>query len=221
MNYLQNRKIKRKKIEKIVLVVIILLFLIYFGSNIFSGLSFVSHAVFKPVLVLGNSIGEKFGNIGAYFKSKKNLYLENESLRERLNENTATLSNYNSLLGENVGMKEILGMGGEERDLVLASILSKPPKSLYDTLVIDAGEKNGVLVGDLVFAEGDVPLGRIESVNSGSSKVILFSSPKYLNIAILDFLFFPKNSQELLISNLFVAYLVFFVLQEILWRRML
>jgi len=58
----------------------------------------------------------------------------------------------------------------------LATILSKPSVSFFDTLIVDVGEKNGVLAGDLVLAYGDIPIGRVSEVYRNTSKITLFSS---------------------------------------------
>ena len=60
--------------------------------------------------------------------------------------------------------------------MVLAAILAKPNQSIYDTLIIDAGTKQGIKAGEVVFALGNLPIGRIGEVYQNSSKVILFSN---------------------------------------------
>lgn len=177
MNYLLDRKTKRKKIIYIIVGVIICPILFYFLFGIFNGLSLVTHTVFRPVLFVGNAISEKLAGFSSYFFSKKSLYMENEDLKSKLNEAQASLANYNSLLTENTNLKEILGRKGENSALVLSAILSKPNQSSYDTLVIDAGTVFGIEAGDMVFAIGNLPIGRISDAYTNSSKVILFSAP--------------------------------------------
>ena len=133
--------------------------------------------IFRPVLILGNNIGEKFSNISSFFYSKNILLENNINLRLDLNEKETMLSNYNSILAENIQMKEILGRKIEKTNMVISTILSKPNHSLYDTLIIDTGAKNGISEGKRVFAFGNIPIGRIAEVYSDSSKVILFSNP--------------------------------------------
>ena len=89
----------------------------------------------------------------------------------------AMMTNYNSLLAENASLKEILGRKDEKASMVLSAILSKPNQSPYDTLVIDAGAEEGLQIGEIVFALGNVPIGRISDIYPHSSKVILFSNP--------------------------------------------
>ncbi|MCX6752283.1 MAG: rod shape-determining protein MreC [Candidatus Nomurabacteria bacterium] len=185
MSYLLDKKIKQKKVLKIALGVVVLLILLYFRSGIFNGFSIVGHVVFRPVLILGNSVGEKIKSAGSYFAFKNSLSSENENLKSELEKDKATMANYDSVLAENVSLKEIFGRtnlgaelprGSSAPKFVLSAILAKPNQSPYDTLVIDAGASLGIKKGDTVFALGNVPIGRVDLVYPNSSKVILFSN---------------------------------------------
>ena len=185
MNYLLDRKNKRNKILKVIFSILIFSILIYFRSGIFDKLSVFSHFVFRPVFILGNNIGNKFSNLDAYFIFKRSLLNENEKLKSEINSMSARVLNYDSLLDENNKLKEILGRKDEKSILVLAGILSKPDQNPYDVLVIDAGEDKGIAVGDTVFALGNIPIGRVNTVYSNTAKVVLFSSPgEKTNVAI-------------------------------------
>ena len=182
MSYLLDKKIKRNKYFKYIIFVIVLFILIYFKNGIFRGLSYVSSVVFHPVLTLGNNIGGTFSGTSAYFYSKNSLLRENENLKLQLSEQEARMANYNSVLDENLKMKEILGRLSAQAgkitavNMVLAGILAKPNQSPYDTLVIDVGAKDGILLGQKVFALGNIPIGRVAEVDASSAKVILYSN---------------------------------------------
>lgn len=178
MSYLLDKKNKRKKIKQIAILVIVLLFLFYFRNGILNGLSSAVHFIFRPVFVVGKNIGNKFENIGVYFESKKLLNIENENLKLEKNLNEAKISNYNTVLDENNKLKEILGRISGNKKMIVASILSRPNRSFYDTFIIDAGEQEGVVLNQNVFAYGNVPIGKIVEVYGNSSKVLLFSSSK-------------------------------------------
>ena len=177
MSYLLDKKTKRNNFLKIGLGVFILLILIYFRTSIFNGLSYVTNSIFRSVLIFGNNAGEKFSNAGSFVYSKSSLLKENEDLKLQVNELSNKILNYNSVVAENVTLKEILGRKDDTPIMTLSSILSKPNQSLYDTLIIDAGENQGVLVEQKVFAKGNIPIGRIDAVYPKSSKVILYSNP--------------------------------------------
>src|SRR3989304_1524613 len=70
-----------------------------------------------------------------------------------------------ALIEENETLKK------EIRDISL-----KPPKSLYDTLVVDAGSREGIQVGEKVLYGDNIMIGEIAEVFEKTSKVRLFSS---------------------------------------------
>ena len=177
MSYLLDKKQKIKKFKRVGIALAILLVLFYFRVGVLGGLSTATHFIFKPVLVVGNSIVNTFGGFGAYFSSKKSLTLENENLKAQILASEADRANYTAVVDENNQMKEILGRKAEKIDLILSSILSKPNRSPYDTLVIDIGVKDGAYVGQKVFALGNIPIGKISEIYESTSKVVLFSSP--------------------------------------------
>ncbi len=180
MNYLLDKNAKRKKFFHIAALLFFCLTLFYFRSDIFHGLSYASHAVFRPILILGNNFGDKSRNVRAYFSSKNYLFRENENLKAQINEGQATIANYNSVLNENISLKEILGRKDVKAgmsDMILAVILGRSNQNLYDTLIIDVGIKQGIKIGDIVFALGNIPIGRVSLVYNNSSKIILFSNP--------------------------------------------
>lgn len=176
MSYLLDRKLKRKKLGKIALGLLGLFLFFYFRVGIFGFFSSVSSFVFRPVLNSGNMAGQKASAISAFFRSKDSFMAENESLKKDLEATSLRLANYNSILDENMKLREILGRKKEGSNMILGAILSKPNRSPYDTLLIDVGERHGIKVGDLVLASGAIPVGRIAEVFSKSSKVVLFST---------------------------------------------
>jgi cell shape-determining protein MreC len=176
MSYLLDKKIKNKKILKVIFLVFVCFILFYFRLNIFSGFAMLSHTVFRPVLIVGDNLGEKLKSLGAYFLSKNSLYLQNQKLQSEVIFDDARMSNYDSVVADNISIKEILGRKDPKTPMILSAILSKPNQSPYDTLIIDTGAKEGIKTGDTVFALGNIPIGRIAEVHFFSSKVILFSN---------------------------------------------
>ena len=176
MSYLQDKKLKDKKFKKIALAIVVLVFLFYFRYGILRGFAVSVQFVAHPFLTFGKNVGNGFENFGAYFSSKKHLSVENETLKSQIAQNEATIANYNSVLDENIKMKEVMGRKNEKQNFIFATILAKPNRSIYDTLLIDAGSKDGVQVEQRVFALGNIPIGYIAEVYLNSAKVILYSS---------------------------------------------
>jgi hypothetical protein len=67
---------------------------------------------------------------------------------------------------------------------VTARVLVRPPRTPYDSLVLDAGAESGVNQGDLVVA-GGIALGRIRSAGETSSVAELFSNPSSSHDALV------------------------------------
>jgi len=181
MNYLQDRKTKKKNLSYILIAILICVVLLFLKLGIFSGFSYGVHLIFRPILVFGGKVREKIRNVSSYFAFKNSLQAENENLQSKLSLDEARMSNYNSIQAENDSLKEILGRlpaqaGTGEKPMILSAILSKPNQSPYDTLIIDAGSSEGIKSGDVVFAQGSVPIGAIAETYMNSSKVVLFSN---------------------------------------------
>lgn len=179
MSYLLDRKTKQKKYSRVAAVVAVLIILFFFHTRIFNSLSLVMHTVFRPVLVVGNNLGDRMRSIGGYFTFKSSLMSENDRLLAELQEMSARVTNYNVVLDENNKLKADLERRSEasrSEKMVLSAILSKPNQSPYDTIIIDIGTNKNISVGDVVFALGGVPIGKIDSVFPFSSKVVLFSN---------------------------------------------
>jgi len=177
MSYLLDKKIKRKKILYIIISILLLFLLFYFRVSVSRGLSYASHFAFRPVLVLGNNIGHRFLNIGIFFYSKEALLQENENLKLKINQNDARIANYNSILDENNKLKEAFNRKKENQKMIVTAILSKPNRSPYDILIVDAGINQGIEVNKKVFALGNIPIGKIAEVYANSSKITLYSNP--------------------------------------------
>ena len=194
MNYLLDKKQKRKKIFKVFCVVFLFVLFFYFREPIYNGLSYTSSILFKPFLSFGNNTKERFTNFGSYLVSKENLFKENKRLKEEVEIAKAGIANYQSVAVENEKLKEILGRESGAKDLVLGIILAKPKQSVYGSFLIDIGTDQGVEKGNTVFAFGNIPIGKISDVYPSTSKVILYSAPKEeLEVSIGDKYFLMKG----------------------------
>ncbi len=59
---------------------------------------------------------------------------------------------------------------------ILGRVITAPNKSLYDTVIIDAGADEGITIGQTVYAFGGVALGTISDVSEQQATVLLFSA---------------------------------------------
>lgn len=105
-------------------------------------------------------------------------------LEAELASTTTLLLDRNILFRENIELKNRLGRTVEGQSL-LAAVILHPPGTPYDTLVLDVGEKEGVAIGDLVFASGSAVIGKITEVYSSVARATLFSAPGQVHDALI------------------------------------
>ena len=104
-------------------------------------------------------------------------YIVNGSLSPRfVPRNLAEQALIQSLKTENEYLRSMLGKNPESSDMILAGVVERPPRSPFDSLVLDIGSDQDILDGDLVFSDGFYAIGTISSVNEHTSTVSLFSS---------------------------------------------
>jgi len=109
------------------------------------------------------------------FTSKNSVETENTSLKNKLAEVQVAVDRDKLLVQENSDLKELLGRHSNS-SAILATVLVKPPFSLYDTVVLDVGSSDMVSAGDTVLALGLVPIGTVITVYPHTSTIQLFSS---------------------------------------------
>jgi rod shape-determining protein MreC len=119
--------------------------------------------------------GSMLGGALDLLSSKRGLTAENDRLKTELEEAKTNFLLVGILERENAELKRLLGRE-DEREGVLATVLVKPPKSPYDTLLLDVGALQGVALGDAVMLHA-VSLGEISEVFAHTSTARLFSSP--------------------------------------------
>jgi len=148
------------------------------GSALFSvavreGLYFVAAPFWNARVYLSSHMEEYL----ALVKTKQTIANENKKLRASVEQSRLLSRERNLLAEENRELKERLGRGETPINRVLAVVLSRPDQTPYDTLIIDAGTRDGVAVGDRVAAYETVILGTILVAYESTSLVKLFSSP--------------------------------------------
>lgn len=144
-------------------LVIILLMLRLLAPNLF-------WKIFTQVFRISDAVSEKNHAFLNSFKDTSDLALQNSKL---INDNE-TLLNENRALVQRIGAfpNDSSNING-----IVAWLITRPPTSPYDILVLSSGSENGVSVGMEVFGKGEVPLGIISSVSENFSRATLFSSP--------------------------------------------
>lgn len=173
-----NYRLKSKPIHeyRLTMIVIGLFFVVLSSIAYFFGgaLRSATTTVARPVWLARDYVLDLGGSWIKHIGLTSSLIAENKELTLQLQTLTLKEIDYDVLLKENQELKELLGRS-DVRDRVFARVLSKPPRSPYDTLVIDAGTSHGVKQGDKAYLSGNVIIGIVTHVTSKTALVTLFS----------------------------------------------
>lgn len=153
------------------LIIVISLFLVrFFAPNLF-------WQILAPVFHGADSLATESHAFFSGFGNNTKLSLQNENL---VNENIALANENQTLLQKEASLEALLGLsvsGKNTTSKILAGVIAHPPEIPYDTLVLAAGFRAGIALGQEVFGAGDVPIGIISAVFADFSRATLFSSP--------------------------------------------
>ncbi len=167
----------------------IIIFIILFLFVLFGFFSFLNRTIYilgRPFWRSENNIVSSFKNMTYYLATKKYLGLQNQKLNQENQELKLVVDDYNILKNENVKLKEYFGRIGPEHKFVLGTVLLRPNRSPYDTLVIDIGSNMGIKEGDKVYADVTHPIGTISQVNPYTANVVLYSNPNTQTDVMID-----------------------------------
>ena len=150
------------------LVCVTVLFVLVNGSAAVLGIS-------SPFLRIAQSI-PPFAYAAGWVMSKDDLVVENERLTRELANAKEELATHAELVKQNAELLATFGRKSESEDLLYARVLSAPPASGYDSLVVDVGTDAGVRVGDVVLSGPHSLLGVVANVYGRQAKIDLYST---------------------------------------------
>jgi rod shape-determining protein MreC len=120
----------------------------------------------------------KIVNSAELLRSKKALINENNNLKAQIQLNKLQLLSLDLFKQENIHLKELFDRQSlDVGNTVLGVVLARPSVSIYDTFVIDVGDKSGIKKDSYAYVEGNIFIGKIAEVYENKSLVKLFSSP--------------------------------------------
>ena len=175
---------RRKKVIKI--IIILSIFAVLAFSGFFSLSKKFLNFIGKPIWEAKEITLYKTNDLSDLTKSKSSLLDENEKILQENLDLKIEMVDYQIVKDENEKLKELLGVIKNPSSFVLASILVKPSHSPYDTLIIDAGKRNGISEGFKVYVNGTVPIGIISEVYENTSMVELYSNPSKVTSGVIE-----------------------------------
>lgn len=159
-------------------MVIIILALLLLGSRSSQRLAQITHRIGLPVWQARQEIGYQSAVASVGMTVSKNALIEeNIALRDERDQLKGWLLDLRRLQNENQKLRSLLSASDMQEVFVTARVLSTPKQSIYDGLVIEAGSRQGVTVGQKVMAYGTVVLGEVVEVFDVTSIVQLYTNP--------------------------------------------
>ena len=175
MSFLLKSKPKSENRFKFIIVILLFLFLLLL-SFIFSGaIRNLTYFVARPIWTVRDLTANSLRTFGNYFVSKNQLYKQNLALEDEVSALQLRVIDYDALQKQNEELKNQLGRINNS-SFVISRVLSKPPQSPYDTLVIDVGSGDGFATGDKVYLSDNIIIGTITDITIHNSLVTLFSA---------------------------------------------
>lgn len=174
-----HRRKARGSRNKILAIGILLLLCFAVAALLRSPLAGALWFVGEPLTQVRNAAAHAGGGFFAGFTSQQLLVAQNNTLKQEAAAARVALEDRNLLYAQNLELKSRLGRSelASSTHVVLAAVLSRPPTTPYDTLMLDVGANDAVAEGDLVAAGGSVYIGTVAEVHNTSSRVVLYSSP--------------------------------------------
>lgn len=142
--------------------------------------------VFSPLRLLGGTlefISWPLRALGAlapnsmrtYFIGMETMRTEREMLQNSLTQREEELSILRGSVTDYEALYNLREQAPESA--IMSAVMLTPSQSPYDSLVIDRGEKDGVKIGAIVYANEGRPIGTVTRTLVRSAVVALFSSP--------------------------------------------
>jgi len=184
-NYHLKSKTPHQHRGKTIAIASVFLVLVVSGFLFPNLLRRAAFATAQPVWFLRDGAQSLVSDVGNFFSSKNAMAGKVLSLEDQVTSLKLKEADYDILVKENEDLKAQLGRT-ESIARVMGRVLSKPPRSPYDTLVLDVGATDGLQKGDKVYLSGNVILGLITDVAPHTSVVSLFSTSGQKEESVLE-----------------------------------
>lgn len=181
MNYLPKNRLRYPYFKRILILIAIFIL----GAFTFSFFDATIISIASPVWKAENVIVRSLRNTVSYFNSQKALMEENAMLKDKLSSLEAEITYLSTRQAQENVLLALMNQR-QEANMVVAAVLTRPPQTPYDTIIIGVGSNKSVILGSEVsLPEGPV-MGTVSEVFSKRAKVKLFSSNGIETSAILE-----------------------------------
>ena len=142
-------------------------------------------SLISPLWRAENAVSRSLYNGVIFFQSQRALVNENTTLKEKLSSLEIEILSLSKDRDDRNRYLELLGRK-QNSNMVLASVLTHPPQTPYDVIIIDLGLNESISSDSEVFLPEGPILGRVSEVFRKNAKVKLFSSAGEETSAVLE-----------------------------------
>lgn len=185
MSYPLKSKSKNNYDPKLVVVGVVFVLLLLLSIFFPAFLRSTTQMAMKPLWFFKDKTGDTFSFVTNFVGFKSSLIKENEMLKDELGTLRLTKMDYDTLFKENEELKAMVGMK-KSNMRVMANVLSKPPQSPFDTLVVGSGKNSGIEIGNKVYVSDSIIIGQISDASDETAVVKLFSTGGEKNEVVLS-----------------------------------
>jgi rod shape-determining protein MreC len=175
-----------KRQQYIILVSVVLLVVVLFKlpSQTVEKFKLAIGGLFLPLFGLAASTHELEGAARYAFVSKRQLARENDQLRHHLQQLQLQLQQDAEIWREDARLRALLGWSKESRaNLKAGRVIARDPANWWRTIQINLGSREGICTNCAVVNPQGFLVGRVQSVGSTRSEVILLGDPN-LRVAV-------------------------------------
>ncbi len=145
-----------------------------------SGSSYLFEMIFEPVRSLSSKISDKVSTSLDMIINAEKYYNENQQLKAQLNELYNDMIDYDKVLEENQGLRQLLELKEEFDSYEFSppcTVIARTTNDPYASFTIDKGAADGIAPGDPVITESGI-VGVCYEVSPATCKVRTLFSPK-------------------------------------------
>lgn len=170
----------KTKLFKVFFVAVIFLLLIFLNPyNLLNPFRGVIGAVLLPFQKVFYSISIGIENGSEFLGSIGQLKKENEKLFQKNQELLARNAMLGDMQSENINLRDQLKLLPRDKyELISAMVVSQDPHNMGNWLEIDKGSNDGIVSGMPVIVSKGILIGKIQEVDSNSSKIMLLTNSK-------------------------------------------
>jgi rod shape-determining protein MreC len=181
-----SKKYVTSKIVKLVIVLIVCAFLIFFNpKGFFNPIRGVFLSISAPFQKIFYQSSQKIGGTVSFLASISEIKNDNAKLSKENNFLAAQVASLQEEKNQNALLREQLGLVPRDKfSLVGGFVIGQDPQGSESWIILDKGEKDGISVGMAVIVSNGILVGKVEEVYATSSKInLLASSSSSVNVS--------------------------------------